>query len=163
MSALFRSVYVWIALLITAAAWRSSLNESWVDHSLSILPSIIGFSIAAVAIITVIGDDGFRRRMSQVNTLHEHESDLTVMLASFVWFILIQITAILFALIFTSKPFPFACQLWENNCIIWNKHINIIFSFSGMFLLIYSLVLVIASVFMTFHLFRLYIRNTISF
>lgn len=160
-SALFHSIYVRISILVTAIAWRSSFSELWVKYSVSILPNIIGFSIAAIAIITVIGDDGFRRRMSQVNTLHDEESDLTVMLASFVWFILIQITAILFAIIFSSKPFPFSCNLWGNNCITWNYYVNLSFSFVGMFLFIYSLSLVIASVFMTFHLFRIYIRNAV--
>lgn len=160
-SVFFKSIYVWISVLVTAVTWRSSLSGLWVEYSVSILPNIIGFSIAAVAIITVIGDDGFRRRMSRVNTLNKEESDLTVMLSSFIWFILIQITAIFFAIIFSSKPFTFACHLWTNNCIAWNYYTNAIFSFLGMFLFVYSLFLVIASVFMTFHLFRLYIRNTV--
>lgn len=161
LSALFRSIYVRISILVTAVAWRSSLSELWVEYSVSILPNIIGFSIAAIAIITVIGDDGFRRRMSQVNTLHNEESDLTVMLASFVWFIFIQIIAILFAIIFQSKPIPFYSNLCKNDCILWNEYVNASFSFVGMFLFIYSLFLVIASVFMTFHLFRMYIRNIV--
>jgi hypothetical protein len=160
-TAFFGSSYLRSSILITALFWRPIWTGSWPDLTLQIIPSVMGFSIAAVAIVTVIGDDGFRRRMAAVSTLHETESDLVVTLASFVWFIVVQVTATLGALVFKAKPFPSTCSILSDwlACSIADDSINAAMSAFGMLTLVYAILLIVASVMQTFHLFRLYVRN----
>jgi hypothetical protein len=159
--AILGSSYLRVSLLLTALFWRPISNGSWPDLTLQIIPSVMGFSIAAVAIITVIGDDGFRRRMAAVSTLHESESDLVVTLASFVWFIAIQVLAIITALVFKSKPLPSSCDFSSSDiiCSRIDNIVNALVSTVGALALIYAILLILASVMQTFHLFRLYVRN----
>ena len=160
-SAFRTSTYTWTAAMLSLLMWRSALSGQWAQYTLSIMPNVLGFSIAAVAVLTVIGDDQFRIRMAEVHTIREDESDLVVSLASFIWFIAIQVFAIITALAFASKPFPSRCDLMPAtiNCDSVDKLANGAVAFFGTFLMTYALLLVIASTFHTFHLFRLYIRN----
>jgi uncharacterized membrane protein len=99
--------------------------------------------------------------MAQVHTFRDDESDLVVSLASFIWFISVQVFSIVVALVFSAKPFPSRCHLVPvvSNCDAMDKITNGAISLLGTFLTLYAILLVIASTFHTFHLFRLYVRN----
>jgi hypothetical protein len=159
--AFFTSTYTWSAAFLTILMWRSALTGQWAQSALSIMPNVLGFSIAAVAVLTVIGDDQFRVRMARVHTFRDDESDLVVSLASFIWFISVQVSAIVLALVFSAKPFPSRCYMPPQieQCRSMDAMTNGLVSFAGTFLTVYALLLVIGSTFHTFHLFRLYIRN----
>lgn len=159
--ALLTSTYTLTALALTALMWRSAFSGQWAQSTLGIMPNVLGFSIAAVAVLTVIGDEQFRVRMAQVHTFRDDESDLVISLASFIWFIAVQVSSIVVALVFSAKPFPSRCQLLPavSNCDLTDRITNDVISLTGTFLTIYAILLVIASTFHTFHLFRLYVRN----
>lgn len=164
--ALTRSSYLWISFVLAISAWGIWTKENWPERVLSTLPNFIGFSIAAIAIITVIGDDGFRKRMAEISEINPagDESDLVVITASFIWFIFIQVVSLIYSYIYSAKPFPHFCYccLCESNHDIYDtykKYANLSFSFIGVWIFLYSILLMIAAIFQLFSLFRLYIRN----
>lgn len=154
-----KSSYLWTSFVISLLLWRSVLNEEWGTAARDILPSLIGFSIAAIAIITVIGDDGFRRALSAVKTINGSDSDLSVVLAGFCWFIFVQIIVLIYSLVYLSKPIPSICEHEVCNCDLISIIFNFVLGFLGQWGVIYAMTLVLATVFQTFQLFKIYINS----
>lgn len=157
--ALWRSSYIRLSLALMIVSFQIANSKSWPDIVYNILPSILGFSIAAIAIVTVIGDDGFRNSLSKIFTINEKFSDIECLMASFVWFIFVQVSTIIYAIIFKSHPYD-ACNIFEKpHCLDMNEYSDIVLSYFGTFLTIYSILLVLSSTLLMFQLFRLYVRN----
>ena len=158
-NSLWRSSYIRLSAILTIVCFQIAISEKWTEISLSVLPSMLGFSIAAIAIVTVIGDDGFRKSLSKVSTISDKFSDLESLMASFVWFIIVQVSTVIYSVAFSSKPYDF-CKINNNeSCRDYNVTANMIMSYIGTFFTIYSILLVISSTILMFQLFRLYIRN----
>lgn len=157
--ALWRSSYIRVSLILTAISFQIANEKNWPNIVSDVLPSMLGFSIAAIAIVTVIGDDGFRSSLSKIFTMNDKFSDLECLMASFVWFIFIQVSTIIYAFIFKSEPFD-ACRIFSNpRCLDINNYFDISLSYFGTFLMIYSIMLVLSSTLLMFQLFRLYVRS----
>lgn len=155
---MIRSSYVLWSIAISLLLWRNSVSGDWASTIESYLPPILGFSFAALAIMTAIGDDEFRRKMSAVNIISEDESDLTTITANFCWFIFIQILALILALIFRAEPIPDFCK--GSELCVWYVGVgNDVIGFAGSFLLIYSLLLIISAISQMLSIFRLYLRS----
>lgn len=145
LSALFRSVYFLLALpltLITAHTWTS---PGWWGDVISILPSLLGFTIGGFAIFLGVGDERFRALIGgkDPDEGDEHSPFLEVC-GSFVHFAVVQFLALLFALICSALYFPapswmpdFISNLSAANTIAWGI---------GYFLFMYGLLLAIATV-----------------
>lgn len=157
--ALLRSSYIYVALILTALLHRKVHSGGWTDYTMQIIPNLLGFSIAALTVVMSIGNDRFRQSMAQVQTLSASESDLTVTVANFIWFIAIQVCALLVALVYDARPFPSVGATWGGELSHIDAAANIVFSSVGTVLLFYSLTLILAAVFQAYHLFRLFVRN----
>lgn len=113
---LWTSPYLWLAAVATALAspyWYS--QDKWIQNAVDIVPGLLGFSIGAFAILLVFSSDRFLSLISQ-----EGRAGSIFMLTSamFVHFILLQVCALVVALL--SNAFP-------------------VFSGLGFFLLMYSI------------------------
>lgn len=96
--ALLSSPYFYGAVLLTAACRSLWSQPEWWNISYALLPSLIGFLIAAFALILATGDDRFKRIVANTSKNDPH-SALDDLAASFLHFIVIQIFALVFALI----------------------------------------------------------------
>ena len=100
-----KSSYFWAATLTTVLASRYFLAPKWWDVVLSVVPGLVGFSIAGVAIFISLGNDGLRsvfagRRPSDPET---KSSPFMKFMAMFTHFIIVQLLALVFA--FLAKSF----------------------------------------------------------
>lgn len=117
--------------LIFYPAWAFTKIE-WVQSAMDILPGLLGFSIGAFAVILVFSND---RMVEVIAEEGSQESMLMRTSAMFVHFILTQVVALLAAL---------ACKIYAPLAGI------------GFFLLIYALLLAIATCFALFNLAQVY-------
>ena len=125
--AIVSSPYFMISLLLTILVVVFGESKGWYEHTLNILPDILGFSIGSFAILISLGDNKFRKKLSAEKD-GQKSTPFMIINSSFVHFIFIQIVAILFALI--------------SQILVLE---NIIFFFIGMFLLIYAVLLTLAA------------------
>jgi len=125
--AVFTSPYFLISFILTLLSTIFADSDKWYEHTLNILPDILGFSIGSFAILIALGDNEFRKKLSIV--IDEDESTPFMKInSSFVHFIFIQIVAIVIALI---------SQLLNLT--------NFIFFFIGIFFLIYAIMSTLAA------------------
>jgi len=125
--AVVSSPYFIISLLLTIFVSIFGTSEKWYEHTLNVLPDILGFSIGSFAILISLGDNKFRKKLS-VEKNDTKSTPFMIINSSFVHFIFIQIVAIMVALI---------SQLLDLD--------NIIFFFIGIFFLIYAVVSTLAA------------------
>ena len=121
-SALIKSPYLWLSFGLTASMvplWdiRSTGNQLWVGLALQILPSIVSFSLGAMAIILSIASGRF---LTVIQQNGRADSFFMKMIGAFFHFILVQFIAIFAA-------------------ILGSAYSNLLLSFVGCFLFVYSL------------------------
>lgn len=95
--ALFRSYYFYAALILTGALWPHWFYTEWWDLSISIMPSMLGFSLGGFAMWISLGDDNFRKLISGA-TENGKPSPFVAVSTAFVHFILLQMTSLIVAL-----------------------------------------------------------------
>lgn len=151
MAALVRSFYLHTALVITLICTNAWLTAGWWDQVTSILPNVLGFTLGGFAIFISFGDEKFRQLLAEPD-----EDDLGTptayvkLCSTFVHFILVQIVALLAAIIAKAMYFP-----WEKSpdffevALPW---LNGAAGFVGYALFIYSLTSALAA---TMHVFRI--------
>ena len=139
------SPYMHISLFITLVSSGIWLENDWVEIPISVLPNIIGFSLGGYAIWLALGDDKFRASISG-KTKTGGESPFIVVNATFVHFIVLQILALIAALIGKSEPIynsPLFIQRFLLDLAPWlydvSLALSIIGSFIGYFLFIYAI------------------------
>lgn len=91
------SPYFHVAVLITFFLPPYWLKEQWWTVSLSVLPNIIGFALGGYAIWLGFGDEKFRKLISEQDD--DAPSPYMEVSATFAHFIVVQICALLLALI----------------------------------------------------------------
>ena len=104
-----RSPYVLISVLITAACWGSWRGSDWQEMPLAVLPALLGFTLAAYALLLAFGDERFRAFLASVATsdVDKNAADNNALLlisAVFVHFIVIQVAALLLAVVAHTHP-----------------------------------------------------------
>jgi hypothetical protein len=146
--ALFTSYYLYMAITLTVIMAPAWLESAWYDTVLSVMPNVLGFSLGGYALLIAIGDENFRSLISG-----EDEDGVTSpymeVNASFVHFILMQILALILALIANAYAVP----LTENAALIaWIKGANFpiegslkVLAFLGYFVFLYALLTAIAA------------------
>ncbi|MGX1112019.1 hypothetical protein ACSSVW_001408 [Pseudoalteromonas sp. MBR-15] len=139
------SPYMHASLFITLISSGIWLEYDWVEIPISVLPNIIGFSLGGYAIWLALGDDKFRASISG-KTKDGRESPFIVVNATFVHFIVLQILALVAALIGKSQPIynsPLFIQRFLLDLAPWlfevSQIISIACSFIGYFLFIYAI------------------------
>jgi hypothetical protein len=143
-AAMVRSPYLHAALVTTLICFKVWMSPGWWTMPTSILPDVLGLaSIIVLAFFTSVGDVEFKKFL-----MDPHENDTgdpppyIKFCAAFVHFILVQIVALLFAIIVKAIYFPWvnapeffkAALPWLNGTA-W---------FIGFFLFVYSITGVLA-------------------
>ncbi|GCD50339.1 hypothetical protein [Acetobacter pasteurianus] len=95
---LISSPYLHLALFLSIISFGLWSTDGWWDLPLSILPSLISFTLAGYAMLTALGNDQFRAKMARTIPPHQ-ESVFMQVSASFAHFIIVQTIGLLLALI----------------------------------------------------------------
>jgi len=149
------SPYFHTSVIITMLSIGSWTKEGWWDLPISIIPSLVSFTLAGYAMLTALGDDGFREKMA--TTAPPQQSTVFMQISStFAHFIVVQTASLVLALICKTRP------LYEINHIFGgvitrNLHPITLYTFKYTFwlisycLFIYACVLILSC---TLSLFR---------
>lgn len=151
LAALVRSFYLHTALVITLICTNAWLTAGWWDQVTAILPNVLGFTLGGFAIFISFGDEKFRQLLAEPD---EDELDAPTayvkLCSTFVHFILVQIVALLVAILAKAMYFP-----WENSPAFFKAALpwlNGVAGYIGYALFIYSLTSALAA---TMHVFRI--------
>lgn len=112
LNALVKSRYFWVAAVVTAACSRYFTTPKWWDLSISVVPGLVGFSIAGVAIFVSLGSDALRSRIAGRMPGEAEDSPFMAFMAMFTHFIVVQLLALISA--FVAKAFYDARPLIDN-------------------------------------------------
>ncbi|WP_421276447.1 hypothetical protein [Aeromonas veronii] len=151
LKAIALSPYFHLSLLITVISHGSWVNPNWVDIPISVLPNVIGFSLGGYAIWLALGDEKFRYTISG-KSKDGSDSPFIKVNATFVHFIILQITSLLFALIVKSKPLYNSPLDWQHLVLSiapwlydFSNIAHIVASFVGYLLFIYAILSALAA------------------
>ncbi|MCZ4108706.1 hypothetical protein O3U67_11485 [Brevundimonas diminuta] len=148
---LIRSAYFWISLFVTALCWRFVPGESWPDLAKDILPQLAGFSVAAYALFFAVLDERSRKALREPAEQLGGRSPLLILASSISHAVIVQIVAVLVALVYLSKPL-LTCS--DDLAVV----VNYSFGSLGLFLLIYGVTLVLAAVLSIFKILEIEAR-----
>lgn len=147
MRGLIRSEYFYVALFFTAVCWRLATNDAWADLAKSVLPTLSGFSIAAYAIFFAVLDESTRGALRAPSPALGDRSPLLIIASAISHAVVVQITGLLLAIAFIAKPLPTLSCMAEIARLA-----NAIYSATGLFLTMYGIVLILASILSIFRI-----------
>ncbi|MCB4809702.1 hypothetical protein LG204_00025 [Methylovorus menthalis] len=152
-NALIGSPYLHLSLLLTAISSHYWIyTENWFDLPTSVLPNLIGFTLAGLAIFLSFGNDQYQNLITGKfpDEDSNRNSPYLGFSVTFLHFVLVQIVALLFALITKSLqfPFPFGVEFYNN----YFKYFVIAANGIGYWIFLYSICIGIAAVFSIFRL-----------
>jgi hypothetical protein len=147
----FLSPYLHFSFLFSIVAHGAWMNSNWYNLPISVLPSLIGFSLGGYAIWLALGDDKFRASISGKG-VDGKESPFIKVNATFVHFISLQIFALIFALGAQSQPVHNIPLGWKKVILDANPYLSEVSvalmhvaSFLGYFLFIYAILSALAA------------------
>lgn len=159
LQALIQSFYLLVAvalLALTFNTWRAPAlvgpNEwsAWWDQSISVLPNLLGFTLGGFAIFIGFGDEKFRQLLSEQEAGSRlFENDYVQLCATFVHFIVVQVLALLAAILGKAWWFYAAWMDPYREVLPW---LNAVGGALGYGLFLYALTSVLAA---TMHVFRI--------
>lgn len=101
------SPYLHIAIILSVVMWPIWTQSNWWDLVISILPSVVGFSLGGYAIFTAFGNEDFKYAISGIDDKNKKEkqqySPFIQANASFLHFIIIQLVALIFAVLAQAR------------------------------------------------------------
>ncbi|MEM9310902.1 MAG: hypothetical protein AAGA34_05585 [Pseudomonadota bacterium] len=147
LSAVFISKYFWWAIALAVATTFSIGRFDWAGLGIGILPALIGFSIAAFAVMFALLDKNARDRLA-IEKEAGAPPPLLKLFATIGWVLIAQTVSLVYLIFIKVKPFP---HRWSEEAL---SVINGLLTLTGNILLFYSLLLVISVV--------LYLFDTIA-
>ena len=128
------------------------------DHDAAI-PTVLGLTLAAAAILTTIGGDAFRERLAQLEGSRGQEAPILELLSNFIVAMMIQLVALVMAIVFKAKPFDVAwLQLLSLRSEVADW-VNFVAGALGSLLLIYGILLILGAAFTIRALAVVYVRD----
>ncbi|HHY2117742.1 hypothetical protein NQ628_13500 [Acinetobacter baumannii] len=152
--AFWGSIYFLIPLLITLACTKHWLtNESWTSDPLTILPSLLGFTLAGYAMWLSVGNEKLKILLSSKIDKTKNEYSFFMQInASFIHFVIFQIITLLYVYFLKYNSFPLLLNKIKEYYILFNSTIFLIdvlvglLNAIGFFLFIYSIFTMLATV-----------------
>jgi hypothetical protein len=149
--ALVRSFDFWLAFIVSLLATPYWITDKWPDQVISVLPSLLGFTLGGFAIFLGFGSDEFKGAIAQSD---ETASPYLSVSAAFISFVAFQLAALMWALV--AKAMYFDAPLFLapfSEGIRWASYFG---GAVGYFLFTYSLALVARAAVRIFRLSRWY-------
>ena len=135
---IFCSLYFYTALLICFLLYPTWSKVGWWSDPIGLLPNIIGFTLGGYAIFTAFGDEKFKSLIAGQNEDGKTSPFINAN-ATFVHFILLQIIAVILAIIGKSWFSKLLFTSLDNTPAFY------IFSFISYFIFTYALLSTIAA------------------
>ena len=148
--ALWRSPYLHAALVLLVLSFKLWTTPGWWDTVIGVLPNLLGFTLGGFAIFISAGDEKFRSSLAEPD--EENPARPTVYLslcATFVHFILVQVLALMFAVV--AKSWWFYAP-WLDPVRPALPVLNAVAGAVGFGLFLYAVTSVVAA---TFHVLRI--------
>lgn len=157
--ALWSSIYLKIAIIITLICSHTWLNEKWMDDAITALPSLLGFSLGGYAVWLSIGDERLKNILYANKDISKPSKFMRVN-AAFVHFIFLQIICLLYVYLLKYNSANAIIRYFEQDWVFIDEFYflqDLTISFSnglGFFLFIYSILSMLAAVFAIFRIAR---------
>ncbi len=104
--ALIRSPYLHVAVLLVPFTWGSWSQPQWWDTVISVLPNLLGFTLGGFAIFIAFGDSRFIASLAAPEDDPAQPTVYRELCATFVHFILVQVAALVLAIVAKGMWFP---------------------------------------------------------
>lgn len=140
-SALLFSPYAHIAVVLTGLLWPAWMAHKWWETTLQVVPSILGFTLAGFTIWLGFGDEKFQRLLAK-RPKGKNTSAYIGVSAAFVHFIVVQLLAVVAALIAGATDFPLSAN---HPLLPMMTIVAPIGHFAGYLLFVYSLMTALAA------------------
>ncbi|NRB17708.1 MAG: hypothetical protein HRU33_09130 [Rhodobacteraceae bacterium] len=152
--AVINSWYFWVAAFLTALSYDSIFDFSWADITLSVLPSLTGFTIAAFAIIFAILDAELLKKLMVPDG--KGHSPISSIASSIGHAVFIQVSALILAIASKTIDLGIITNLVEKILLCQDQSTVIFlisvkwatnfFSGIGLLFTFYGVVLVLAAI-----------------
>jgi len=155
------SPYFWASILLSLVCLPICLEPKWWEIPKNILPSLIGYSIAGFSLWLSFGSDSFKKAFaSKKRNGHSYYLGVTT---TFFHFVLVQIIALLLAIIAEAKPLLAMSRCWPVVPTSWIPVFRHIWPYAtriGWFLsfwcFLYSLLLCLAALLALYKVTKIY-------
>jgi hypothetical protein len=169
------SPYTHFALLLTLICWGQWHSTDWTAIPLSVLPALLGFTLAAYALLLGFGDESFRKFLASSGkpeqTGRDATSETTLMGVSaiFLHFVVVEIVALLCAIVGAANPL--ASLGWSEAVAhglagirLGPQFPHLAFAFIGLFAFYLSILMALAAAIDIFHATGWYVQyaNTVK-
>ncbi|MBS1186692.1 MAG: hypothetical protein H6R04_710 [Burkholderiaceae bacterium] len=148
-SAVLRSPYFHAAVLLLLVTWNSWSQPKWWEQVISVMPNLLGFTLGGFAIFIGFGDEKFRAILAEPDEDKNKPTIYVSLCAAFVHFILIQLAALIYAIIVGSLHFYVPWPTFVEKLI---PYLNLLSGSVGFCLFLYALTSLAA---VTMHVFRI--------
>lgn len=150
--ALFSSPYFHFAVVVlipTAPFW---LWSPWFDQVISVVPSLLGFSLGGFAMFLSFGDERFKALIASKGAKTSVSMYMSIC-SAFVHFIIVQIFSLVFAVAFKALAFDLPASYCFANYLVYGGYF---FSLIGYLLFLYSITSMAAATMAVFRLSSIY-------
>ena len=147
--ALLRSPYFHASLVLLALTFHTWSGPVWWDIVIGALPNLLGFSLAGFAIFIGFGDERFRALLAEPEENETRPTIYVSLCATFVHFIVVQILALIYAVV--AKSWWFYAP-WMDPVRDFLPQVNLVAGAIGYGIFLYALTSVLAA---TMHVFRI--------
>lgn len=150
LASIIKSPYFHLAFIFTIITIPFWFYKEWWSNSMTIIPSILGFTLGGFAIFLGYGNDKFRSLLAIEDKAGK--SPYLEVVSSFLHFVLMQMIALIFALFANAVGSISIMNITETERYLGISLVWFILGFIGYGLFIYSLLLAFA---VSFALYRL--------
>lgn len=148
--ALLRSPYLHLAFVLLAITYPIWSAPQWWDQVISVVPNLLGFTLGGFAMFLGFGDEKFRALLAEPDEDDPDAPSLYVGLcATFVHFIVVQVVALIFALVAKAWWFHYP---WPASVANMLPVLNLIGGAIGFGFFLYAITSAVAA---TMHVFRM--------
>jgi hypothetical protein len=119
----------WLAVIVVILCYPTWSAPDWPAQVTSVLPNVLGFTLGGFAVFLGFGSDSFRTLLAQSNPSSN---------SAFMYFVVIQIVAIMYALIATAMYKVITPKFFLTQAQLF-QILNFIGAGIGYFLFVYSL------------------------
>jgi hypothetical protein len=150
-TALWRSFDFRFALAVCLLCWPAWLAPGWWESTISVLPSLLGFTLGGFAIFLGFGSDQFKGLIARED---ETKSEYLSVSSVFLFIVAVQVVGLLYAIICASLWIPTPALL--SLVIPMLPYLNPIAWFVGYFLYVLGIVLSLRAAIRIFRVSRWY-------
>jgi len=150
-TAIWKSFDFRIALAVSLMCWPAWLAPDWWKNSISVLPSLLGFTLGGFAIFLGFGSDQFKELIARKD---EAKSEYLSVSSTFLFIVAVQVIGLLYAIICESLWVPTPSWLKQVSPIL--PYLNYMAWFVGYLLYVLGIVLSLRAAIRIFRVSRWY-------